>query len=75
MPHSRKTGSAKGDTKTILEDLAKKVDQVIDLLQDLIVLQAASSNATNDDIRKALRLDMNRVSRISRLVKRSEKFD
>jgi hypothetical protein len=71
-PHNKKTGSAAGDIRAILEDLSSKVDHVIDLLQDQIVLQAASLNATNDDIRKALRLDMNRVSRISRLAKQPE---
>ena len=36
MPHSRKTGSAKGDTKTILEDLAKKVDRRVLAAQESV---------------------------------------
>ncbi len=73
MPEvKKKKEPAVSDTDEILRTLINKVDQIIDLLQDLIVLQAASMNATNEDIRKALRLNMNRVSGISRLAKRLE---
>ena len=71
MPQGRETGLAHHDTDEMLETLTKKVDKIIDLLQDLIVLQAAGMSATNEDIRKALQLNMNRVSKISRLARRS----
>ena len=71
MAQSKREGPATRDTNELLDLHSNKLDQIIDLLQDLIVLQAAGMSATNEDIRKALQLNMNRVSKISRLARRS----
>jgi hypothetical protein len=54
--------------------MAKKAEPtVLSTLQDLLIFQMASNGAVQGQIREALGLDMNRVSRIARLAKKSSK--
>ncbi len=55
--------------------MAKKTEEstVLSTLQDLLIFQMASAGVAQDQIRKAVSLDMNRVSRIARLAKKSKK--
>lgn len=48
---------------------AKKLDTIIELLEDLIIVQAMRAHASNGDIRKFLGVDMNRVTKISKMIK------
>ncbi len=55
--------------------MAKKTEEptVLSTLQDLLIFQMASAGVAQDQIRKVVSLDMNRVSRIARLAKKSKK--
>ena len=56
--------------------MAKKVEaSVLSTLQDLLIFQMASQGVPQGQIRKVLGLDMNRVSRIARLGKKSAKSE
>jgi len=49
--------------------------QILATLQDLLIFQMAAKGVAQDQIRKAVGLDMNRVSRIAKLAKRSAKSE
>lgn len=55
--------------------MAKKAEEatVLSTLQDLLIFQMASAGVPQSEIRKAVGLDMNRVSRIARLAKEKKK--
>jgi hypothetical protein len=56
--------------------MAKKAEPtVLSTLQDLLIFQMASNGVTQGQIREALGLDMNRVSRIARLAKKPLKAE
>lgn len=46
-----------------------KLDTIIQLLENLFILQAANSEIGGDNIRAILSIDMNRISRITRVMK------
>jgi hypothetical protein len=49
--------------------LAEKLDKLISLLQDLIVLEGAKAGIKKEQLRKLLGIDMNRVTRIWKHIK------
>jgi hypothetical protein len=55
--------------------MAKKTAEttVLSTLQDLLIFQMASAGVAQSQIREAVGLDMNRVSRIARLAKKPKK--
>jgi len=57
--------------------MAKKAEEstVLSTLQDLLIFQMASAGVPQGQIRNAVGLDMNRVSRIARLAKKTKKTD
>ena len=57
--------------------MAKKSEEasVLSTLQDLLIFQMASKGVTQSQIREAVGLDMNRVSRIAKLAKKSAKLE
>jgi len=56
--------------------MAKKVEAtVLSTLQDLLIFQMASKGVPQGQIREAVGLDMNRVSRIAKLAKKSVKSE
>jgi len=56
--------------------MAKKAEPtVLSTLQDLLIFQMASKGVPQGQIREAIGLDMNRVSRIARLAKKSSKVE
>jgi len=48
-------------------------DAILSALQDLLIFQMASAGVPQSQIREAVGLDMNRVSRIARLAKKNKK--
>lgn len=56
--------------------MAKKVEAtVLSTLQDLLIFQMAAKGVPQGQIREAVGLDMNRVSRIAKLAKKSAKSE
>ena len=56
--------------------MAKKLEAtVLSTLQELPIFQMASQGVPQGQIREAVGLDMNRVSRIARLAKKSPKSE
>jgi hypothetical protein len=56
--------------------MAKKLEAtVLSTLQDLLIFQMASRGVPQGQIREAVGLDMNRVSRIAKLAKKSSKSE
>ena len=49
--------------------------QILAALQDLLIFQMASKGVPQGQIREAVGLDMNRVSRIAKLAKKSPKSE
>jgi hypothetical protein len=49
--------------------------QILSTLQDLLIFQMASRGVPQGQIREAVGLDMNRVSRIAKLAKKSSKSE
>jgi hypothetical protein len=49
--------------------------QILSTLQDLLIFQMASKGVPQGQIREAVGLDMNRVSRIAKLAKKSAKSE
>jgi hypothetical protein len=56
--------------------MAKKIEAtVLSTLQDLLIFQMASRGVPQGQIHEAVGLDMNRVSRIAKLPKKSSKSE
>lgn len=56
--------------------MAKKAEStVLSTLQDLLIFQMASKGVPQAQIREVLELDMNRVSRIARLARKTWKSE
>lgn len=56
--------------------MAKKIEAtMLSTLQDLLIFQMASKGVPQGLIREAVGLDMNRVSRIAKLAKKSPKSE
>ncbi len=56
--------------------MAKKIEAtVLSTLQDLLIFQMASKGVPQGQIREAVGLDMNRVSRIAKLAKKSARSE
>ena len=55
--------------------MAKKIEEatILSTLQDLLIFQMAAAGVPQTQIRKAVGLDMNRVNRIAKLVKKPKK--
>jgi len=49
--------------------------QILATLQDLLIFQMAAKGVPQGQIREAVGLDMNRVSRIAKLAKKSSKSE
>ncbi len=52
------------------EDIGAKLDRIIRLLEDLIIIQASGMGLSNTAIRNILGVRMSRVSRISKVLPR-----
>ena len=52
------------------EKLSQKLDIVAELLQTIIILQAAGMNINKTDIRKITRISMNRVTEVTGFIKK-----
>lgn len=53
--------------KTSEQDItARKLDRIIQLLEDIFILQASTANMKRQELRSVLGLDMKRVNRISK---------
>jgi len=52
----------------------KKLDRVIDLLEDLLVLQGRRAGMGKEELRKVIRIDSKRVSRITKHVQSLEEL-
>ena len=57
--------------------MGKKSEQatLISTLQDLLIFQMASAGVSQNEIRKAMGLDINRVSKIAKLAKKTKRVD
>ena len=55
------------------EDIVKRLDALIMLAENLFILQALKSRVNGGQLRSFLRVDMNRVTAISRMLRASEK--
>jgi hypothetical protein len=53
------------------EELLRRLDKIIRLLQDLIILEGIKMNANKDALRKHLEIDKRRVNRISKLLSKA----
>ena len=53
------------------DSLWKKLDEITVLLEDLLILQLLKMQAKSRDIRALLKVDIRRVNRISRIVKKA----
>jgi hypothetical protein len=53
------------------DSLWKKLDEITLLLEDLLILQLLKMQAKSRDIRALLKVDIRRVNRISRIVKKA----
>jgi len=49
-----------------------KLDEIISLLEDLLILQLLKMDANVMDVRAHLKVDMKRINRISRIIKKSK---
>ena len=56
--------------KTSRDRSTERLDQLLEVLQDLFVLQALQMGLRGEDIRKILRIDQWRVTNISKHIKR-----
>ena len=57
--------------------MAKKTEEttILSTLQDLLIFQMAAAGVPQTQIRNAVALDMNRVNRIAKLVKKPQKTE
>jgi len=51
------------------EGTAERLDRIMTLLEDLIILQALQAQVKGEAVRKILRVDMNRVTKVSKMLK------
>jgi hypothetical protein len=58
------------EKETVLSD---RLDTLIELIEDLIVLQALQANIKGAAVRSFLGVDMNRVTKISKMLKAARK--
>ena len=55
------------------KEILSKLDEVIELIENLIILEALRTNVAGGDVRGLLGVDMNRVTKISKMLKASKK--
>lgn len=48
------------------------LEQVLETIQNLFILQALEAGVTSEDVRKFMRIDKHRVSRVSKIRKKRE---
>ncbi|HLY62563.1 MAG TPA: hypothetical protein VKV95_17615 [Terriglobia bacterium] len=48
------------------DSVGRKLDKIVQLLEDIFILQASSVNMKRQELRKVLGVDMKRVNRISK---------
>ena len=53
-------------------EMAERLDEIKQLLEDLLILQLLKMKATSRDVRALLRVDIRRINRISRLIKKEK---
>jgi|HubBroStandDraft_1064217.scaffolds.fasta_scaffold665747_3 hypothetical protein len=56
------------------KEILSKLDEVIELIENLIILEALRVNVAGGDVRGLLGVDMNRVTKISKMLKASKKL-
>jgi hypothetical protein len=54
-------------------DSGNSMEPMVDLLQDLLIVQLALAGVDNHSIRKVAGVEMRRVTRISKVLKRSRR--
>jgi len=57
------------DEQTPLNELAKKLDRLTELVENLLILEGVKMGADKQRLRKLVSVDMNRVTRVSGLLK------
>jgi len=58
------------DTKQIEDKILERLDLIVELLQTQTILQSTQLGMNKKDIRKLLKVSMNRVTAISKLLKK-----
>ncbi len=56
-------------TRSKRDPVQEKLDRIIDLLQDLLVVQGRRAGLGREDLRKVVKIDAKRVSRITKHIK------
>jgi hypothetical protein len=56
------------------KEILSKLNEVIELIENLIILEALRINVAGGDVRGLLGVDMNRVTKISKMLKASKKL-
>lgn len=56
-------------TRSKREPVQERLDRIIDLLEDLLVVQGRNAGLGREDLRKIVKIDAKRVSRITKHIK------
>jgi hypothetical protein len=59
-------------TKEKRDRQTELLEQVLETIQNLFILQALEAGVTSEDVRKFMRIDKDRVSRVSKIRKKRE---
>lgn len=59
--------SARGDP------IERKLDAILNVLQDLLILEASKAGIKRDDLRKIMAVDTHRISRVTKHVRRARR--
>lgn len=60
------------DTPTIEADNASRLDEIVRLLKDLLILQGLKSKMSLNEIRDLVQVDKRRVNKISKILRKHE---
>ncbi|BAU46799.1 hypothetical protein SVA_0217 [Sulfurifustis variabilis] len=55
-----------------IDPIERKLDSILSVLQDLLILQGAKAGIKRDDLRRIVSVDTNRVSRVMKHVRRAK---
>lgn len=58
------------DSSTVDDDNASRLDEIVRLLKDLLILQGLKSKMSLDEIRDLVQVDKRRVNKISKIVRK-----
>jgi hypothetical protein len=54
------------------DPVEQKLDAILNVLQDLLILEASKTGIKRDDLRKIMAVDTHRISRVTKYVRRSK---